>query len=163
MQSETMHYCYQVKKLNTSCNSMSNSTDFTWPTVRIGISPLYPSVSPCVLDPNLKQCKTEFGIGIELEILVIVLNLLKLRPKFILSPDPFCGDIVINQFNQSSFTITGLFKMLLKGDIDMTGNTCGFSKGRTLFANMSYLVYCARQVFWPQTLRLNCSLCLNRN
>ena len=141
---------------------MSNSTDNTWPTVRIGISPIYPSVSPCVLDPNLRQCKTEYGIGIELEILLIVLNFLKLRPKFILSPDPFCGDIVVNQFNHSSFKATGLFKMLINDEIDMTGNTCGINKERILFANISYPVYYAKQVFWPQRHRLNLSLCLNR-
>ena len=144
-------------------HSMSNSTDNTWPTVRIGISPLYPSVSPCVLDPNLRQCKTEYGIGIELEILVTVLNLLKLRPKFILSPDLQCGNVVLDQFNQSSFKATGLFNMLLKDDIDMTGNTCGITKQRLLIANMSYPVYCAKQVFWPQRLRLSLNLCQSRN
>ena len=142
---------------------MSNSTDNTWPTVRIGISPLYPGVSPCVLDPNLRQCKTEYGIGIELEILIIVLNLLKLRPKFILSSDPYCGDMVVNQFNRSSLNITGLFNMLLKDEIDITGNTCGINKERILFANISYPVYYTKQVFWPQRQRLNLSLYLNRN
>ena len=126
-------------------DGMSNSTDNTWPTIRIGISPFYPSVNPCVLDTNPKACKKQNGVGIELEILIIVLNLLKLRPKFILSLDSYCGDVKI--FNQSYFKATGLFNMLLKDEIDITGNICGISEERLLFANSSYPVYYSKQVF----------------
>lgn len=124
---------------------MNNFSQASTDIVRIGISPYVHSVSSCVLNPNPNACKNQGGVGIELEVLLIIFNLLQLQPKFILSNDLQCGNVI--PLNQTSYSVTGLFKMLINDEIDMTGNVCGLNKERLLFTDASYPLYFSKQVF----------------
>lgn len=116
--------------------------------VRIGVKPWPPSAYPCFLDPNhSKRCLP----GVDLEVMLTILERLGIQ-HYSLHPsyEPGCGKLSLD-INGTVLDSSGLIGMLLNGEIDVIGITCGYTDTRSFVFDTVWPLIYDHQVFVMKT------------